>query len=186
MKLLSLAIALKPGSGAIQEPWQRVRTKVVNSQLRETKGVPMQQSKGMEKAVGPLGSAHRAAAPKTRWGHICAGIAFFAGLACVAQDFRPEKANVVTPVNQLPDANAQMESRDKTSKQQKFEAANAERKKQIVDDSTKLLNMAIALKAEVDKTTKDTLSLNVIRKADEIEKLAHSVKEKMKVAVGPG
>jgi len=46
--------------------------------------------------------------------------------------------------------------------------------------------MAIVLKAEVDKTTKDTLSLNVIRKADEIEKLAHSVKEKMKVAVGPG
>ena len=40
--------------------------------------------------------------------------------------------------------------------------------------------MALALKAEVDKTTKDTLSLNVIKKADEIEKLAKSVKEKMK------
>ena len=41
--------------------------------------------------------------------------------------------------------------------------------------------MATDLKAEVDKTTKDTLSLSVIRKADEIEKLAHSVKEKMKL-----
>jgi hypothetical protein len=28
------------------------------------------------------------------------------------------------------------------------------------------------------------LSLNVIRKADEIEKLAHDVKEKMKLTVG--
>jgi hypothetical protein len=36
----------------------------------------------------------------------------------------------------------------------------------------------------VDKTTKDTLSLSVIRKAGEIEKLAHNVKEKMKLTVG--
>ena len=42
----------------------------------------------------------------------------------------------------------------------------------------------MALKAEVDKTNKDMLSLNVIRKADEIEKLAHNVKEKMKLTVG--
>jgi hypothetical protein len=40
------------------------------------------------------------------------------------------------------------------------------------------------LKAEVEKTDKDTLSLNVIRKADEIERLARSVKEKMKLTVG--
>jgi hypothetical protein len=62
-----------------------------------------------------------------------------------------------------------------------FTAANAERKKQIADDSIKLLKLATDLKSEVDKTTKDTLSLNVIRKADEIEKLAHDVKEKMKL-----
>jgi hypothetical protein len=42
----------------------------------------------------------------------------------------------------------------------------------------------MALKAEVDKTNKDMLSLNVIRKADEIEKLAHDVKEKMKLTIG--
>jgi len=48
------------------------------------------------------------------------------------------------------------------------------------EDSEKLLKLATELKAEVDKSTKDTLSLGVIRKADEIEKLAHAVKEKMK------
>jgi hypothetical protein len=67
---------------------------------------------------------------------------------------------------------------------QNFDATNAERRKQIADDSARLLKLATDLKAEVDKTTKDTLSLNVIRKADEIEKLAHGVKEKMKVTTG--
>lgn len=68
--------------------------------------------------------------------------------------------------------------------QQTFDAANTERRKQIADDSARLLKLATDLKAEVDKTTKDTLSLNVIRKADEIEKLAHTVKEKMKLTAG--
>ena len=67
--------------------------------------------------------------------------------------------------------------------QSNFAAANAERKKQIAVDSARLLKLATDLKAEVDKTDKDTLSLNVIRKADEIEKLAHNVKEKMKLTV---
>jgi hypothetical protein len=68
--------------------------------------------------------------------------------------------------------------------QSSFDAANTERRKQIADDSARLLKLATDLKTEVDKTTKDTLSLNVIRKADEIEKLAHGVKEKMKLTTG--
>ena len=63
-------------------------------------------------------------------------------------------------------------------------AASTERRKQIADESAILLKLATDLKAEVDKTTKDTLSLNVIRKADQIEKLAHNVKEQMTTAVG--
>jgi hypothetical protein len=65
-----------------------------------------------------------------------------------------------------------------------FDAANAERTKQIAEDSAKLLQLATDLKAEVDKTDKDTLSVTVIRKADEIEKLARAVKEKMKLTMG--
>ena len=57
---------------------------------------------------------------------------------------------------------------------------NADRQKQLVDDTAKLVSLANALKDEVDKSTKDELSLEVVRKADEIEKLAHNVKEKMK------
>ena len=57
---------------------------------------------------------------------------------------------------------------------------NSERQKKLVDDTARLVSLANELKASVEKSNKDTLSLDVIRKADEIEKLAHSVKEKMK------
>jgi hypothetical protein len=96
-----------------------------------------------------------------------------------------DKVELPTPVNQAPDPNAQMQMHDQQTRQQHFAAANAERKKQISDDSARLLKLAGDLKSEVDKTSKDTLSLNVIRMADEIEKLAHSVREKMKLAVVP-
>jgi hypothetical protein len=97
----------------------------------------------------------------------------------------PRPTGILLPeVNRPPDANDQMEMREQQAKKQNFAAANAERRKQIADDTAKLLKLADDLKAEVDKTSKDTLSLNIIRKADEIERLAHNVKEKMKLTVG--
>jgi hypothetical protein len=57
---------------------------------------------------------------------------------------------------------------------------NIERQKKLVEETTRLLALANELKAAVDKSDKNTLSLDVVRKADEIEKLAHSVKERMK------
>jgi len=47
-------------------------------------------------------------------------------------------------------------------------------------DTDKLLDLATELKQYVDKTNENTLSLDVVKKAEEIEKLAKSVKEKMK------
>lgn len=96
----------------------------------------------------------------------------------------PEKPYIIPSANPMPDKNAQMQMHEQQAKQQNFEAANTERKRQLSDDSARLLTLAMSLKAEVDKTNKDTLSLSVIRKADEIEKLAHNVKEKMKLTVG--
>ena len=57
---------------------------------------------------------------------------------------------------------------------------NAQRQEQLVTDTNKLLLLAQQLKADVDKSNKDTLSISVIKKAEEIEKLAKSVKDKMK------
>jgi uncharacterized membrane protein YhiD involved in acid resistance len=57
---------------------------------------------------------------------------------------------------------------------------NSQRQQDIVNDTNKLLDLAQQLKAEVDKSSKDQLSISVVKKAEEIEKLAKSVKEKMK------
>lgn len=47
-------------------------------------------------------------------------------------------------------------------------------------ESAQLLELATELKAEVDKSTKDMLSITVIRKAEAVEHLAHGVKEKIR------
>jgi hypothetical protein len=58
--------------------------------------------------------------------------------------------------------------------------ANEERQAQLKRDTDKLLQLSTELKQYVDKTNENVLSLDVIKKAEEIEKLAHSVKMKMK------
>ena len=57
---------------------------------------------------------------------------------------------------------------------------NKERQARLKQDTDKLLALATELKTQVDKSNENVLSLDVIKKADEIEKLAHSVKDKMK------
>jgi hypothetical protein len=64
--------------------------------------------------------------------------------------------------------------------EQQEKLRNNDRQKRLVADTERLLSLATDLKEQVDKSTKDTLSVDVIKKADEIEKLAHSVKERMK------
>jgi hypothetical protein len=58
--------------------------------------------------------------------------------------------------------------------------ANLARQAGIRADTDKLLKLAVELKDYVDKSNENVLSLDVLKKADEIEKLAHSVKDKMK------
>lgn len=135
---------------------------------------------------GALSDAGRvyAARPVKVWSGVCAAIAFAVAIACIAQDGHTGTGS--TTQNSTATATAsQAQNPVKQTKPQKASAADDERKKQISDESTQLLALAVALKAEVDKTNKDVLSLNVIRKADEIEKMARTVKEKMKLNTGP-
>jgi sRNA-binding protein len=53
------------------------------------------------------------------------------------------------------------------------------RQAQILADSQKLLKLSQELKAELAKSNKDTLSLAVIKKAEEIERLARTLKDEM-------
>jgi hypothetical protein len=99
---------------------------------------------------------------------------FWLGSHCVAQN---------TDV-QLPGARQKpTTSEDAWEAQQKQEAAkkeNIKRERDIKKDTDKLLELATELKQYVDKTNENMLSLDVIKKAEQIEKLAHTVKEKMK------
>ena len=54
------------------------------------------------------------------------------------------------------------------------------RQAQFVADSQKLYQLAQELKLEVAKSNKNTLSIAVTKKAEEIEKLAKSLKERMR------
>lgn len=58
--------------------------------------------------------------------------------------------------------------------------ANQQRQADLKRDTEKLLKLSTELKDYVDKSNENILSVDVIKKADEIEKLAHSVKTKMR------
>ncbi len=64
--------------------------------------------------------------------------------------------------------------------EQAAKARNLERQKLIVQDTQQLLKLANELNDAVGKSNEHTLSLEVVRKAEEIEKLAKHVKDKMK------
>ncbi len=57
---------------------------------------------------------------------------------------------------------------------------NKERQERLKRDTDQLLTLATQLKQYVDRTNENILSIDVIRKAEQIEKLAHQVREKMK------
>jgi hypothetical protein len=150
----------------------------------------MQFKKGQDRHRQSLSVGRSVRHRKLHRGRMIACLIAMVALAGAAQPGQepppgsPDKSIHDPSLTTPPDANAQMEMHEQQTKKQDFEAANAERRRQIADDTAKLLKLATDLKTEVDKTTKDTLSLNVIRKADEIERLARSVKEKMKLTVG--
>lgn len=62
--------------------------------------------------------------------------------------------------------------------------ANKKRQEEIREDTEKLYQLAGELKSAVDKSNEHLLSLDVVKKAEEVEKLAKKVKEKMKEGVG--
>ncbi len=73
---------------------------------------------------------------------------------------------------------------EKDMHEQQLKAANKKRQQDLKSDTDKLFQLATELKAAVDKTNENMLSLDVVRKADEVEKLAKRVREKMKETVG--
>jgi hypothetical protein len=116
---------------------------------------------------------------------ILASSLLFASLQAQAQDEAAPAAG--------PDATAQFpphtgdigQERQRDEAERKMEREqqkklNQERQAELKRDTDKLFQLATQLKQAVDKSSENTLSLDVIKKAGEIEKLAKSVREKMR------
>ncbi len=59
-------------------------------------------------------------------------------------------------------------------------AANLQRQAEIKRDAEKMFQLSSELKDYLDKTGQGVMSVDAIKKAEQIEKLAHGVKSKMK------
>jgi hypothetical protein len=87
--------------------------------------------------------------------------------------------------NPVPDANRFLESSLKGQDNRKqIEQLNQLRQREMNADTDKLVILAIQLKAETDATSREKLTVIDLHKAEAIEKLAKSVREKMKATVG--
>jgi len=72
---------------------------------------------------------------------------------------------------------------DPVEQEKRLKALNAERQKSLVADTNRLLKLATELKDELNGPHPEPLSADQIHKVAEIEKLAHSVKDKMSMSV---
>jgi hypothetical protein len=65
------------------------------------------------------------------------------------------------------------------AQQKRIKELNILRQKQLTSDAAKLLALATELQANVDKSGQESATLDLMHKAEQIEKLAHSVRTKM-------
>lgn len=101
-------------------------------------------------------------------------------LAAVQTSTPPSQVQRPTPTGEPPLFEEPNTPRDRQRLEKMEKAREAERQQQLVRDTDKLLDLAKQLKEQVDKSNKDMLSIDVVKKAAEIEKLAKSVKERMR------
>jgi len=108
--------------------------------------------------------------------HLCIVFLAVFALPSFAQRGNP-KPQSRTDVTQPPADEDELRTRVASDMAKK---AAKERVAALKIDTDRLLKLSVELKSYVDKSDENVLSLDVIKKAEEIEKLARSVKEKMK------
>ena len=107
-------------------------------------------------------------------GSVCLLLAF-----CSPQQLSSQQQQPVPPRLGLPqdESNPSIPPRIQKDMEKR---ANEQRQAELKRDAERLLKLSTELKEYVDKSNQNILSLDVIKKADEIEKLAHSVKTRMR------
>lgn len=111
-------------------------------------------------------------------------LVFFSFLVRPTLPLAQDSASAQLPP-ETPNAEAQIPLNPEDESRRRLEQdmakkANQERQEKLKKDTDKLFALATELKQYVDKSNENTLSLDVVKKAEEIEKLARSVKDKMK------
>ena len=112
----------------------------------------------------------------------CLAVFTFGSISLAAAQQPAQGSAAQPPVAQAPATQAPATA-EATADTAKPTTPQTPQQKQLADDTAKLLTLANELKAELDKSSKDTLSLSVIKKAEQVEKLAHKVRDEMKASV---
>lgn len=85
---------------------------------------------------------------------------------------------------QIGSPRSEQTQQERELEQRRQREANLKRQQDIREDTQRLYQLAGELKDAVDKSNENMLSLDVMKKAEEVEKLAKKVKEKMKEGAG--
>jgi hypothetical protein len=100
-------------------------------------------------------------------------------LCCVFEAFSWQQRPVPPPLTApQPEQNSPSVPPEMQRDMQK--KANKQRQQELRRDADRLMKLSTELKEYVEKSNENVLSIDVIRKAEEIERLAHSVKTKMR------
>ena len=108
-------------------------------------------------------------------GSVCLLLVF-----CSPQQLSSQQPQPVPPRLGLPQPDESNPSIPPQIQKDMEKKANEQRQAELKRDAERLLKLSTELKEYVDKSNQNILSLDVIKKADEIEKLAHSVKTRMR------
>jgi len=108
-------------------------------------------------------------------GSVCLLLVF-----CTPQQLSSQQPQPVPPRLGLPQPDESNPSIPPQIQKDMEKKANEQRQAELKRDAERLLKLSTELKEYVDKSNQNILSLDVIKKAEEIEKLAHSVKARMR------
>jgi len=104
----------------------------------------------------------------------------------IESPYSPPLTPTFSPQSPFPDPFHGMDQLSRQQFQRQLKELNIQRQKQLSSDSEKLLALATELKTEVGQARESDPTPEQLRKAEQIEKLAHSVRDKMKDENTPG
>ena len=120
-------------------------------------------------------------------------IVILAGALAVATHLGMALPQINAPIGtQLPETGGPIGNADRRSlpddvpyatheiQERQMKRLRQEHQHELIDDTARLVQLATALKAEVDKETQPTLPTDMLKQADEISKLAKRVSERIK------